>query len=156
MYKNKYNNTNEALQLLKVCKKLSLGDKYNSPSLNETTAYNTILADNSLQNGIHYLLHSPTRNIMVLPQVGMGVTLCYPNDSYPYEIVQIHNQNTISVRPCLKINKLPPPTTNVANFLPDTNATIIRIHLNKKGRWQNGNLLFSVGEARYFIDWLKN
>lgn len=167
-YVNEYKDINKALEMLKSHGSLTLGDQYYGPSINEQEAYNTILLSKDPEVIKQYFLHQPSRKILLTPKVGMGVTLLYPNDCYPYEIIKIVSSQTLEIR---AMNYEPVPgwkpdfhpggfcghTSNLRDqkftYTSNPEGRITRIRLNKKGRWMNGSIPYSVGEAAYFRDW---
>lgn len=167
MYVNEYTNIDKALELLKSYGSLSLGDAYSSPSFNEETAYNTILLSKDPAVIDSFFLHRPSRKIMLKPKVGMGVTLQYPSDRYPYEIIKVVSEQTLEIRAmewaavpgwkpdftpggfCGHIHNL---HEQKFTYSSNPNGKTLRIRLNKKGRWMNQTIPFHVGEARFFID----
>lgn len=167
-YVNEYTDIVKALEMLKSWGSLTLGDKNHSPSFNEETAYKTILLSKDPEVISQYTIHQPTRKMLLTPKIGMGVTLHYPSDCYPYEIIKIISRTTLEIR---AMNHEPVPGW-VPDFSPggfcghfhnlhdqkftytsNPEGRITRIRLNKKGQWMNGSIPYSVGEARYFRNW---
>jgi hypothetical protein len=166
MYVNEYTNLAKALELLRSHGDLSLSRPGYGASVNEETAYNTLAADLTLfQDDL--FIHEPSKRMLLLPKVGMGATLHYPSDCYPYEITKVVSLQTLEVR---RMNHHAVPGW-VADFTPggfcghihnlheqkftytsDPNGRVERIRLNKRGRWMRGDTLFTVGHSSYFVD----
>jgi hypothetical protein len=167
MHVNEYTDLTKALEMLHSHGSLTLGSTGYWPSANEETAYQTILNKAPLGQDI-FFIHEPSKRMLLLPKVGMGVTLHYPNDCYPYEIVKVVSDKCLEIR---EMNHEPVPGWK-ADFHPggfcghisnlheqkftyssNPNGRINRIRLNKRGRWMNGSIPYSVGYASYFRDW---
>ncbi|MEN9919937.1 MAG: hypothetical protein RL662_2373 [Bacteroidota bacterium] len=165
---NDYTNVNKALEMLKSWGSLTLGDKNHSPSLNEQEAYKTIIMSKDPEVASQYFLHQPTRKMILVPKVGMGVTLHYPSDCYPYEITKVVSEQTLEIR-AMNYEPIPgwKPDFHPGGFVghisnlhdqkftysSNPNGRITRIRLNKNGRWMNKTIPYSVGEAIYFRNW---
>ncbi len=167
MYGNEYTNPAKALEMIRTHGSLTLGNQFYYPSLNEIEAYKTLASDLTLYQD-DLFLHKPSKKLILLPKVGMGVTLHYPNDCYPYEIIKVVSLTTLVIR---EMNYTPVPGWT-PNFQPggfhghisnlrdrkftyssNPNGMITRIRLNKKGHWMNKSIPYSIGEAKYFLDW---
>jgi hypothetical protein len=115
-----------------------------------------------------YFVHTPSKRIILMPKVGMGVTLNYPSDCYPYEIIKVVSEQTLEIR-AMNYHAVPgwKPDFSPGGFFghfhnlheqkftytSNPEGRVTRIRLNKKGQWMNGSIPYSVGEARYFRDW---
>lgn len=167
MYVNEYTNPAKALELIRSWGSLSLARPGYGPSMNEEEAYKTLAADLSLYQD-DLFIHEPSKRMILLPKVGMGVTLCYPSDCYPYEIIKVVTHQTLDIR---AMDYTPVPGW-VADFHPggflghisnlrdqkftytsNPNGRVTRIRLNKRGHWMNKSIHYSVGEAKFFRDW---
>lgn len=164
---NEYTNLNKALELLRSVGSLTLGDAFYGPSINEQEAYKTLMANRDLLCD-DMMVHEPSKRILLLPKVGMGVTLHYPSDCYPYEIVKVISNQTLEIRemswtavPGWKADFHPGGFLGHISNLRDQkftyasnpNGKVTRIRLNKRGRWMNKTIPYSVGKAVYFRDW---
>jgi hypothetical protein len=167
-YVNEYTNITKALEMLKSWGCLTTGAPGYWPSHNEETAYKTVLLSKDPEVINMYFVHQPSRKIILKPKVGMGVTLQYPSDSYPYEVTKVVSDQTIEIR---SMNYEPVPgwkpdfqpggfVGHISNlhdqkFTYTSNPTgrIERIRLNKLGRWMNKTIHYTVGEARYYRNW---
>lgn len=166
MYVNEYTNPAKALELLRSWGSLTLGGPGHSPSANEEEAYKTLAADLALYQD-DLFIHEPSKRMMLLPKIGMGVTLCYPSDRYPYEVIKVVSLNTLDIR---AMNHTPVPGW-VPDFHPggfcghisnlhdqkftyssNPEGRVTRIRLNKRGRWMHKSIPYSVGHATFFID----
>ena len=169
MADNQYTNIQKALELLTSWGSLSLASQDYGPSLDEETAYNTLLLNDHLDElKGKFFLHYPTKRMMLMPTVGMGATLQYPSDSYPYEVTKVISRQTIEVR---AMHHTPVPGWE-PDFSPggfcghfhnlhdqkftytsNPNGKVARLRLNIKGRWMTKTLPFLVGTAKFFRDW---
>lgn len=104
------------------------------------------------------------------PEIGMGATLCYPDDRYPYVVTSV-TKTTIVVEPLVTVSKATghPPTRMRGPFpiwdhaySPDEMATLRhpdgrslrrRAHRRKDGRFYLHGTPLLVGEARYRRDY---
>jgi hypothetical protein len=162
-----YSDLATALEMLRSIGSLRVATPYYGPSFNEETAYNTVMANKDLLCD-DILIHRPSQKILVRPKVGMGVTLHYPNDCYPYEITKLVSEQTLEIR---AMNHTPVPGW-VPDFSPggfcghfhnlheqqftytsNPEGRVTRIRLNKRGNWMHKSIPYSVGEAKFFRDW---
>lgn len=167
-YVNEYTDINKALEMLKSWGSLTMGESGYHPSANEEEAYKTILLSKDPEVISQFFIHQPSRRMLLTPKVGMGVTLHYPSDCYPYEITKVISKQTLEIR---AMNHEPVPGW-VADFHPggflghisnlrdqqftySSNSTgrVNRIRLNKRGRWMSGTIPYAVGTAKFFRDW---
>ncbi len=101
-----------------------------------------------------------------MPQVGEGMTLRFPQDSYPYVIVRVSDSGkTVWAKPVKTVDKStgheparfdgPYPvwshtyTSEELAELVETEAPERAIRLSKHGYWTSRGLDFGMGEARY-------
>lgn len=167
-YVNEYTDIAKALELLKSWGSLSLGTPTYGPSHNEETAYKTILLSKDPEVAKQYFIHQPTRKMLLTPTIGLGVTLHYPSDCYPYEVTKVISSQTLEIR---AMHHTPVPgwipdfhpggfVGHISNlrdqeftYTSNPNGRISRIRLNKKGQWVAGSIPYSVGSAKFFRDW---
>lgn len=164
---NEYTDLAKALEMLRSHGSLRPATPYYGPSFNEEIAYATVMENKDLLCD-DILIHQESQKILVRPKVGMGVTLCYPNDMYPYEIIKLVSDKCLEIR---GMSWTPVPGWK-PDFTPggfcghfhnlheqkftyasDPSGRITRIRLNKRGNWMNGSISYSVGHATYFRDW---
>jgi len=94
------------------------------------------------------------------PHIGMGVTLCYPNDSYPYTIVEIKSARCVFIQEdeAKRIDDRGPYTENQEyNYSRNKDAPKVKITLRKNGNWYRvGESMrrspFVLGHRRYYRD----
>lgn len=88
------------------------------------------------------------------PKVSMGVTYHIVSDSYPYEIVEVINDNKIVVR-ALKHKSDSAYHGTETNLWSDPNGELITLKRLKYGWKQNSKECgsWSIGKARYFMGW---
>jgi hypothetical protein len=168
MYINEYTDINKALELLKGYGSLGTDTPSCSPSLNERTAYETLLANKTnFDVAKQVMFHKPSKRLLLKPEVGMGVTLHYPQDSFPYEVIKVISEQTLEIRrmtataiPGWKADFTPGGFVGHVHNQRDQNFTyasdptgsVTRIRLNKRGRWMDHSIPFTVGYATYFVD----
>jgi len=160
---------NDALALLQKWGTLETDSPGRSSSMIERAAYDILLADkHPFQSGPTWFLHVPSNRILLRPTVGMGVTLHYPKDCYPYEVLKVVSDKCLEIR---EMTATPVPGW-VADFHPggfhghisnlhdqkftyasNPQGEVLRIRLNKRGHWVHKSTPFSVGHAKYFRDW---
>ena len=116
---------------------------------------------------------------LVQPVVGMGATLCYPQDQYPYRITKVSlTGSVIEVerlvwatpaeiaagsldRPMMKPDYMRGPYPIYARIVDATNAPVMphwkeapeRAYRNAQGGYAIGGTPLNIGVARYRRDW---
>lgn len=128
-----------ALELLYYQGSLTMGDNKNPATQNEILAYKTILLSKNTEVNNLYFIHQPSKNMLLMPTIGLNATLYYPNDCYPYEVIKVNSEKRINVREMTYENI---PQTNI-------NGIVLTLQLNKKGQWKVGELTFTLGLAKY-------
>lgn len=133
------------------------------PSINEQEAHAILLKTPNES----YWQQLPSGAIVLRPKLGMGATLCYPNDSYPYEVVKIVSPLTVDVRELTTaMNPEFNPEVNSGGFVGrvgnseeqrwiySSNPTgkVMRVHLNRRGKWMGGGSPFWMGTAKRYYD----
>lgn len=110
-----------------------------------------------------------------LPRVGMGATLCYPQDRYPYVVAKVISPTHIIIKRLVEpsLTTGDQPRTYRGGSFPvwdkvyteadladpkyacDPNDSGLIIHKNKKGLWVHGQERTPVilGTARYYRDY---
>lgn len=148
-YTNPYTNVGEAYKLLLGQGSLRHPTVSRSPSGNESVALATLAAVNDPR------WYSDPLGIFLTPVVGMGVTLCYPNDSYPYEIVRVVSGRTIDVRSMKSelhpdcLGKMGPGKGDAQKWIitSDPLGKIVRLRLNQNMVWKNNSITYTLGVA---------
>lgn len=101
-----------------------------------------------------------------MPQVGDGMTLCYPQDSYPFVVVRVSESGkTVWVKPLETVDKTtgheparfdgPFPvwshlyTDEERRTMVRENAPERAVRLSKHGHWTSKGSDFAAGGARY-------
>lgn len=133
-------NISTALELLYYQGSLTMGDNKHPSPENDTLAYKTILLSKDPEVNNLYFIHQPSKNMLLMPTIGLKATLYYPNDFYPYEVVKVTSEKRINVREMTYENN---PQTNI-------NGIVLTLRLNQKGQWKLNDLTFTLGHAKYY------
>lgn len=97
-------------------------------------------------------------NTVVKPEVGMGATLQYPSDCYPFTIIEVNaTGKTIKVQrdQYKRTDKNGQSESQSYEYTPDTNASVQTYTLRKNGRYHlkgestNGAVL-NIGKRRAY------
>lgn len=112
-------------------------------------------------------LMNTTTATKAAPQVGDGMTLCYPQDQYPFVVVRVSDSGkTVWVKPLEIVNKStgheperfdgPFPVWS-HSYTEEERKTMIRdsvperaVRLSKSGWWTSKGSDFAAGGARYY------
>lgn len=165
MIKDIPTNLHEAFNFLQARGKVETNTPHCYPSYLETTAFDILKEHESPD----WFMSENGTAILLTPKIGMGATLHYPSDCYPYEVTKVISNKTIEVR---EMDAIPDPNWK-ADFTPggfcghihnlrDQKFTYkqnldnkpVRIRLNKHGQWMSPRKIpFTVGYAKFFRDW---
>ena len=98
----------------------------------------------------------------VTPEVGMGATMCYPQDCYPYVVIAVGpNAKTLKVlrlrtdglKPSGQCNGFPVFDEDVPTDRIEGGTLPAIAYLRKDGRYYVKGTRLSVGRARYSRNW---
>lgn len=111
-------------------------------------------------------MSTQTTTTKTAPQVGDGMTLCFPQDSYGYVVTRVSpSGKTVWVKPLEVVNKAtgheptrydgPFPVWS-HDYTEEERRTMVRedapermVRLSKHGYWTSNGLDFAAGGARY-------
>jgi hypothetical protein len=133
----------ESMDLLRSRGFLSMGERHYVPSELEVKSYECILLSKESEVVNSYFIHQPTKRLLLIPRVDMGVTLLYLGDAIPFEIIRVSSEKRVDIR---EMSHEIVPRSNLS-------GRIITIRLNNKGEWRNLYHNFSVGKSEYFYQY---
>lgn len=88
-----------------------------------------------------------------MPQVGMGATLVYPDDRYPYTVIEVLDANTIVVQEDLVDHQSGNFRAGNVKWTstPSPLGTTYTIKYREGRGWRCEELLFTVGSRDYYM-----